>query len=209
MVRVKVCGITRLEDALLACELGTSAVGFVFWNKSSRYIEPSRAREIALALPAHVIRVGVFVNPSESEVRSVADGVGLEAIQLHGEETIDLCKRLPYQVVKAVALRDSESVERACQFPDAVTVLLDVHDPVNRGGTGQTVDWTLAALVARRRRVFLAGGLKPGNVGDAVRTVRPYGVDVSSSVETSPGVKDPAAVREFFRAVQALSDGGG
>ena len=203
-VRVKVCGITRLEDTQLACELGTAAVGFVFWGQSPRYVTPSRAREIVAALPEHVLSVGVFVNPSESEARSIADGVGLGGIQLHGDETIDLCERLPYPVMKAVALKDAESVETACRLPDAVTVLLDVHDPVSRGGTGRPVDWTLAAQVAARRRVFLAGGLTSANVVEAVETVRPYGVDVSSGLETSPGIKSPAAVEAFFRAVKTM-----
>ncbi len=206
MVRVKVCGMTRVEDAQLACELGTSAVGFVFWEQSPRCIEPTRAREIAATLPSQVISVGVFVNPSEAEVRSIADSVGLGAIQLHGDETVDLCERLPYPVIKAVPLKDAESVEAAWRLPDAVTVLLDVHDPVNRGGTGQPVDWTLAAQVAGRRRVFLAGGLTPANVVGAVSAVRPYGVDVSSGLETSPGVKNPEAVRAFFRAVQTMEE---
>ena len=203
-VRVKVCGITRLEDAQLACELGTAAVGFVFWGQSPRYVTPSRAREIVAALPEHVLSVGVFVNPSESEARSIADGVGLGGIQLHGDETIDLCERFPYPVMKAVALKDAESVETACRLPDAVTVVLDVHDPVSRGGTGRPVDWTLAAQVAARRRVFLAGGLTSANVVEAVETVRPYGVDVSSGLETSPGIKSPAAVEAFFRAVKTM-----
>ena len=117
-----------------------------------------------------------------------------------------MCRRLPYPVLKAVPLRNAESVETACRLPDAVTVLLDVYDPVRRGGTGRTADWRLAAQVTQRRRAFLAGGLTPGNVGDAVRAVRPHGLDVSSGVEKAPGIKDPEAVRAFFQAVSALAD---
>lgn len=202
-VRVKVCGMTRAADAALACELGAAAIGFVFWPRSPRYVAPSRAREIAAGLPAHVMPIGVFVNPDESEVRSVAEEVGLGAVQLHGDETVALCEQLPYPVFKAVPLSDAASVETACRLPDTVTVLLDVHDPVARGGTGRTIDWALAAQASRRRRVFLAGGLTAANVGAALRTVRPYGVDVSSGLEMAPGVKDPMAMRAFFRALPA------
>ena len=207
-VRVKVCGVTRLEDAQLACELGTSALGFVFWNQSPRYIEPSRAREIVSALPSHVTPVGVFVNPSEADAREVVSTVGLGAVQLHGEESVESFERWPYPVLKAIALRDSGSVETACRLPDGVTVLLDVHDPVKRGGTGQPIDWTLAAEVARRRRVFLAGGLTPSNVADAIEAVRPYGVDVSSGLEVSSGIKSGPAMRAFFEAVKAMGNDG-
>ena len=204
MVRVKVCGMTRLEDAQLACELGACAIGFVFWDQSQRHIEPSRARSIVRALPSDVVPVGVFVNASVADLRAVAETVGLGAIQLHGDEAVEQFEHLPYPILKAIALSDTESVEEACRLSDAITVLLDVHDPIRRGGTGQPVDWSLAAQVARRRRVFLAGGLTPSNVASAIERVSPYGIDVSSSLETSPGIKSAAAVRAFFEAVRGV-----
>jgi phosphoribosylanthranilate isomerase len=203
-VKVKVCGMTRAVDAALACELGASAVGFVFWSKSPRYVTPEQAGAITCTLPRHVSRVGVFVNPDLEEVRKTMVEAGLSAVQLHGDETVQLCDALPYPVVKAVSVDGPESVEAALGWPDRVTVLLDVHDPVHRGGTGRVVNWDLAATVASRRRVFLAGGLTPTNVGAAVVRVCPYGVDLSSGVEAAPGVKDPELLRELFAAVDNL-----
>ena len=204
MTKVKVCGITRCADAISAAELGASAVGFVFWERSPRFVEPSTARAIATTLPPDVATVGVFVNPSRARVREVVETVGLTAVQLHGDETAAFCVALPYRVMKAVALRTPQSVEQALAFPESVTVLLDVHDPVTRGGTGQTVDWDLAAAVATRRRVFLAGGLGPSNVAEAITAVRPYAVDASSRLETAPGVKSVERMREFFDALAAV-----
>ena len=199
--RVKVCGITRREDALLAADLGASAVGFVFWPHSPRYVEPEAAAEIARALPADVAPVGVFVDPSVDDVRRIAARVGLAAVQLHGDEPATLCDGLPYRVLKAVPVAGAATRAAAERVPRRVTVLLDARDPVRRGGTGRTVDWGVAAEVAAGRRIFLAGGLDPGNVGEALRTVRPYGVDVSSGVETRPGRKDAGRLRVFFEEV--------
>ena len=199
--RVKVCGITRREDALLAADLGASAVGFVFWPHSPRYVEPEAAAEIARALPADVAPVGVFVDPSVDDVRRIAARVGLAAVQLHGDEPATLCDGLPYRVLKAVPVAGAATRAAAARVPRRVTVLLDARDPVRRGGTGRTVDWGVAAEVAAGRRIFLAGGLGPGNVGEALRTVRPYGVDVSSGVETRPGRKDAGRLRVFFEEV--------
>ncbi len=203
-VKTKICGITRRSDALLAAELGAAALGFVFWRNSPRYIEPGRARDIVLALPPDTAAVGVFVDPSETELREVADCVQLTAVQLHGSETPEFCQALPYRVIKSAPLRHEEDVEAALKLPKALTVLVDAADPVRKGGTGQTVDWHLAAAVARYRRTFLAGGLTPDNVGDAVRAVHPYAVDVSSGLEAEPGVKDPEQMAAFFRAVETI-----
>lgn len=200
--KVKVCGITRAEDAALAADLGASAVGFVFWPESPRHVAPAVAAAIARTLPADVAPVGVFVDPTRDEVRTVAARVGLAAVQLHGDEPATLCDGLPYRVMKAVAVDGEAASGRVDQVPAEVTVLLDAHDPVRRGGTGCTVDWTLAASIAARRRIFLAGGLRPENVGEALRVVRPYGIDVSSGVEAEPGRKDPGRLRAFFERVR-------
>lgn len=199
--KVKVCGITRREDALLAADLGASAVGFVFWPHSPRYVEPEAAAEIARALPADVAPVGVFVDAPLDDVRRIAARVGLAAVQLHGDEPATLCDGLPYRVLKAVPVAGAATCAAAERVPRRITVLLDARDPVRRGGTGRTVDWGVAAEVAAGRRIFLAGGLDPGNVGEALRTVRPYGVDVSSGVETRPGRKDAGRLRVFFEEV--------
>ena len=207
MAQVKVCGMTRLTDARLACELGASAVGFVFWDKSPRRIDPRTAAEIAAALPAGALAVGVFVNAAVERICELVDRVGLGAVQLHGDETEQEMRRLPAGVtlIKAVGVRSPADVQTALGLPSRLTVLLDVHDPLRRGGTGRTVDWTLAAEVARRRRTFLAGGLGPENVAQAIAAVRPYAVDASSRLEAAPGVKDPAKLRAFLAAAGAAS----
>ena len=199
--KVKVCGITRRDDALLAADLGASAVGFVFWPRSPRYVEPEQATAIVRELPPDVAPVGVFVDPTITDVQRIAGQVGLAAVQLHGDEPPTLCDGLSYRVLKAVPVAGDETYAAAARVPSRITVLLDARDPVRRGGTGRTVDWGVAAGVAARRRIFLAGGLCPENVGEALRTVRPYGIDVSSGVEARPGRKDAGRLRDFFEEV--------
>jgi phosphoribosylanthranilate isomerase len=204
-VLVKICGITRQEDAAAAAALGADALGFVFWPASPRFVEPSRARDIIATLPSFVAAVGVFVNQPAAHINAVARLTGLAVIQLHGDEEPGLADQLTRPAVKAVAADDAEG---GCvdMWPRRVTMLIDVRDPVRRGGTGRTVDWTAAARLARRRRALLAGGLHPGNVAAAVRQVRPFGIDVSSGVERAPGIKDHERLRELFQAV-ALVEG--
>jgi phosphoribosylanthranilate isomerase len=194
---VKICGITRLEDAEAAVELGAGALGFVFWPKSPRYVDPEQARAIVSRLPPFVTTVGVFVDQPPRLVNGVAARVGLSAVQLHGGETIDMLEHIERPVVKAFAI-DGEDQDA---WPSRVRLLIDAHDPEKGGGTGRTVDWKRAAIVAARRPVLLAGGLTPANVADAIRAVKPFGIDVSSGVESSPGVKDHARRRALFDAV--------
>ena len=203
-MRVKVCGITRAEDAVLAADLGAVALGFNFWPGSPRYVTPVRARDIVAQLPPFVVAVGVFVNQPLDAVLSIARLARLGAVQLHGDERPEDYGSLPVRVIKAVSLRSATDVDAADAVPDRAMVLLDAHDPVGRGGTGRTIDWTLAASISRRRPIVLAGGLHAGNVADAIAAVDPYGVDVSSGVECGPGTKDPAKLRAFFAAVGAL-----
>ena len=206
---VKICGITRPEDALLAVELGATWVGFLFWSESPRWISPSAAAEILEVLPPHVIGVGVFVNQERKEMAAIANQVGLGAVQLHGEEPPALCAQLGRRVIKAVGLSD-ESTERAADSVwSGATVLLDADDPKRKGGTGRRVNWTVAAKIAQRRRTILSGGLTSENVGSALCQVSPYGVDVSSGVEAEPGIKDPDRLRCFFDAVRFTSNDSG
>jgi phosphoribosylanthranilate isomerase len=199
-VRVKICGITRAEDARLAADLGAWAVGFIFWPGSPRFVEPARARTIADALPAYVLPVGVFVNQPASEVEEVGRLVRLGAVQLHGDESAAYAAAMTRRVIRAVspdrALRDESEQEWG-----ATTLLLDATEGERRGGTGRTIDWEAAAVVASRRPVVLAGGLGPANIAEAIRTVRPAAVDVSSGVERAPGEKDAALMEALFRAV--------
>jgi phosphoribosylanthranilate isomerase len=198
---VKICGITSATDAEAAVEAGAGALGFVFWPKSPRYIDPHRAREIVATLPAFVVPVGVFVNQPGAHVRGVASLVGLGAIQLHGDEDVLYASALDLPVIKAVPLEEGVDVDRIDVWPRRTTLLLDVSDPVRRGGTGRTVDWAAAAPIAARRRTILAGGLTPDNVTDAIARVRPFGIDVSSGVERAPGVKDHGRIRALFEAL--------
>lgn len=206
-LKVKVCGMTRVADALLASELGATAVGLVFWKESPRCVRTETARAIVEALPREVTPVGVFVDPDIRTVEDTVEEVGLRAVQMHGNESagfcVDLSRRTGVDVLKAVSLRGPTSVDRAVALPESLTVLLDAHDPVKKGGTGRQVDWSLAAAVASQRRVYLAGGLSPANLVEAVTAVRPYGVDVSSGLETAPGLKDAGLMEEFFAAVVA------
>jgi phosphoribosylanthranilate isomerase len=198
---VKVCGITRLDDAEAAVAMGAGAIGFVFWPGSPRFIDPFRAATIAAALPPFVTPVGVFVDQPASYINAVAARVRLGAVQLHGDEALDDLRPIARPIIKAVALGAPQAPVTA--WPSQVTLLLDAHDPVQRGGTGRTIDWDEAAAAARARRVLLAGGLTPANVAEAIEKVRPFGVDVSSGVERSPGVKDHGRLRAFFEALHA------
>lgn len=199
--RVKICGITRLEDAEAAVRLGADAIGFVFWPASPRVITTEVAREIARRLPPHVVRVGVFVDAGVDAVTAMTRDVGLDAVQLHGDETAHDYAHVPARLIKSVTLDDHAHIARALALPSPVTALVDAHDAVRRGGTGQRANWAAAALVASRRAVILAGGLSPDNVRDAIASVRPWGVDVSSGVESAPGIKNLERLTAFFHAV--------
>jgi phosphoribosylanthranilate isomerase len=202
VTRVKVCGLRRLEDAALAVELGASAVGFVFWPSSPRFVEPDRAREIVRSLPPFVAAVGVFVDQGAGYVSDVARGLRLTAVQLHGQERVEDYQGLESHVIKAVAVGEGTAAEDAVSgLPPGVGVLLDAHDPIKRGGTGRTIDWTRAAAISARRAIILSGGLNADNVHRAIAAVRPYAIDVSSGVESAPGEKDPEKLRLFFGAI--------
>jgi phosphoribosylanthranilate isomerase len=198
--RVKICGLTRLEDAELAVALGADALGFVFWPNSPRRMTPEAAGGITRALPPFPARVGVFVNAPLDEIARAVDVAGLSAVQLHGDERPADYAALRRPLIKAVPLGDDEPAVLESLPPDVVA-LVDAADP-RRGGTGRTADWARAARAAARRRIMLAGGLTPENVGTAIRAVRPWAVDVSSGVEARPGVKDPGRMRAFFTAVR-------
>ena len=201
--RIKVCGVARLDDALRAVELGVDALGFVFWPGSPRCVSLRQAAQIAAALPPFVATVGVFVNQRLEEIRTVAAGVGLSAIQLHGDEAPAAWGRVPGRCIRAVGVGAGFDAAAVAAWPPEVWPLLDAHDPARRGGTGLVVDWDVAAELSRSRRIILAGGLDASNVRDAVARVRPFAVDVSSGVEREPGVKDPDRLRAFVESVAA------
>ncbi len=201
MTRVKICGIRTLEDARAAAEAGADAVGFVFWPPSRRYVDPAEAARIARVLPPFVVRVGVFVNEPPEVVEEVARHVGLDAVQLHGDEPPEVCARLRRRVIKAIRARNINSLREAAAYPVSA-LLLDTYVPDTYGGTGRTFDWSLAEAARHLDRpLILSGGLTPTNVVEAIRRVRPYGVDVSSGVERD-GRKDPEKIRAFIAAVR-------
>lgn len=202
MVRAKICGITRDEDAALAIRLGAWAIGFVFWPNSPRAIDPDTAARIAQSFPSTVTPIGVFVDQPLETVDRVSRQVGLGAVQLHGRETPEYARRLTRPVIKALTLDECER-DGLDRWERHVTILLDAVDPIRRGGTGRTIDWERAGAIARTRPVILAGGLRPENLGEAVGRVRPFAVDVSSGVEASPGVKDAGRLQDLFAALNA------
>ena len=196
------CGMTREVDAEAAVAAGAAAIGFIFWPKSPRYVEPGRAAAIVRILPPFVTPVGVFVNESVEHMNAVADTVGLGAVQLHGDEGPALLNGINRPVVKAVSGVEAES---AVGWPERVILLVDAHDSERRGGTGTQADWEAATVLAASRRILLAGGITPANVVEAVTRVRPFGIDVSSGVEDAPGIKNAGRIRELFQALRDSS----
>ena len=199
MVRVKICGIMDAPAAAVAADAGADAIGIIL-APSRRRVTVDRAREIVAAVPPFVSRVGVFVDESRERIAETVEAVGLDTIQLHGGEPPAFAGSFALPVLKAIRVRDEGSLAALDDYVVAA-YLLDAFDPEVLGGTGRTFDWSLAAAAARRYRIILSGGLRPDNVLDALDRVRPYGVDVSSGVETS-GVKDHAKIREFVRLVR-------
>ncbi len=198
--RVKICGVTRLEDALQAARLGADALGFNFWPGSRRFLAPGAAREVVDQLPPFVTPVGVFVNQPEEEILRAAGESGVRVLQLHGDEPPELCARLPLPVVKAVRVGAALSLDALSAYQVAA-FLLDAPS-AGYGGSGATFDWSLAEGVAGLGPLILAGGLDPENVAAAVRRVRPYAVDVASGVESAPGVKDVSKMARFIAAAK-------
>jgi phosphoribosylanthranilate isomerase len=204
MVKVKVCGITSYEDANMAIELGVDAIGFNFYHKSPRYIAPAVAREIADKLPPFTSVVGLFVNETNLDVvRSVSEMVKLTIIQLHGNEGPSYCSQLqPWKLIKALRVGDGFDVSHVRAYPVSA-ILLDSYSADAYGGTGSLFDWGMAVQAKQHaRRIILAGGLTPENVVSAIRTVKPYGIDVCSGVESAPGRKDRVRLQQFMQEVQ-------
>ena len=196
MVRVKICGLRDAAGAIAAVNAGADLLGFHFCP-SPRRVSPEEAKEIVDGLAVRPKIVGVFIDQEQDEVRQIAEFVGLDLVQLHGSESPGFDAGRP--VIKVLKVKDGE-IPGAEDWPDPV--MLDSWSPDQRGGTGRTWDWELARPLLSRRRVFIAGGLEPGNVGVVVSEFKPYGVDVSSGVEASVGIKDPDKIREFVRAVR-------
>ncbi len=202
--KVKICGITNWPDARRAIEAGADFLGFNFYTGSPRYIAPAKARRIVKRMPKRVGAVGVFVNESEEKMAEIARSVGLAQLQLHGDESPAMVRRLSrsFSVIKAVRARKSFRATQLGRFKDAKALLLDSFDAKQRGGTGKAFNWAAAGRVNGGVKIFLAGGITPENVGAAIRITRPYAVDVCSGVEAKPGKKDAKRLKAFMRAVE-------
>lgn len=205
MVRVKICGITRLDDALAASEYGADAIGFVFYGKSPRYIEPYAARDIVGKIPPFITPVALFVNETEAKVREILNITGINVIQFHGDEQPDYVRLFNQRVIKAFRIADDSSLEGVHEY-DVNALLFDAFRADTYGGTGRTFNWELIKGKRFDEKVIIAGGLTPENVSEAIMKVRPYGVDVSSGVEVSPGVKDHKKMREFILRVKESAE---
>ena len=202
MTLVKICGITNLEDARLCVELGADAIGFNFYSKSPRYITPETVRVIVEQLPVHLLTIGVFVDASPNLIEEAVQTAGLGGVQLHGNETPEFARALreslKRQIIKAFRVSSDFKAEDVLHF-DVDAILLDAYSPERYGGTGETFDWEIAKRVRGIfPKMYLAGGLSPDNLRLAMAEVAPFAVDVSSSVESSPGKKDPALLRRFI-----------
>jgi len=201
-VKVKICGITNWADAQRAIAGGANFLGFNFYAGSPRYIEPAKARKIVERLPKDISTVGVFVNETEDKMLKTARAVGLHYLQLHGNESAATVAHLKrsFPVIKAIRVQSPFRASQLTRFKSADALLLDGFDAAQWGGTGRTFDWKVAKRAAASRRIFLAGGLTPGNVAQAIRAAKPYAVDVCSGVEAKPGKKDPARMKAFLHA---------
>ncbi len=202
-VRVKICGVTRLEDALLAAHLGADALGFNLWPGSRRHLAPDAVRAIIDQLPPFLTAVGVFVNQPATEVLALAAHTGIGVVQLHGDEPWQECSGYPLPVLKALRVAGPESLAELERY-HVRGFVLDAPS-AGFGGSGTTFDWALARAAAARAAVVLAGGLTPDNVADAIRAVRPWAVDVASGVETAPGVKDPEKLARFIARAKEIA----
>jgi phosphoribosylanthranilate isomerase len=209
MVHIKICGITNSGDALLAAELGAHALGFIFYQKSPRYVAPDKARHIVGQLPPFVATVGVFVDEDPAKVRELASLAGLDWLQLHGSESPDYCRSLGRRVIKGFRVKGDEIYAQIKAYQGAAQAfLLDTYKPGTPGGTGETFDWELARQVNKCGPIILAGGLTPDNVAQAIHIAQPAAVDVASGVEAAPGKKDPEKLRAFFEAIKEVGGRG-
>ena len=207
MTEIKICGITRLEDALCAAECGAHAVGFIFHPASPRYVTAERVKAIVAELPAGIVTVGVFVNRPAEEVERTVAACGLDMIQVHGDESPTYCRLLPPErIVKAVSPRTPEELRRLADY-EVRAFLVDARDAGRYGGTGKRADWELAAKLGQSHPLILAGGLDAGNIAEAIAAVAPCAVDINSGCESAPGIKDHALIRQIVGIVRTTAQG--
>ncbi len=203
MPRVKICGITNFEDAKIACDLGAAAIGFIFYERSPRFVELGQAHAIVASLPPFVTKVGVFVNETQERVVQICRSVGLDIAQLHGNETPEYCNKLDFPYIKVFRVGEDFELSQLHDY-GGHTFLLDTADERQFGGTGRTFNWQLAKKASEFGRVILSGGLNPDNVKAAIETVRPYAIDVGSGVEMEPGRKHPGKLKALFNEIMKV-----
>lgn len=204
MIKIKICGITNLEDALAAADFGADALGFNFYKKSPRCIDPEKATEIIAQLPPFIMPVAIFVNEREDRVREIQAKTCIQTVQFHGDESPEFCQRFGRRIIKAFQVKDKESLKAMAHYRVGA-FLLDSYREGMRGGTGVAFDWHLAVVAKTFGKVILAGGLTPENVAEAVKLVQPYGVDVTGGVEKEQGIKDHAKLKKFITEVRRAS----
>ncbi len=207
-LKIKICGLTNGEDAIAACNLGADILGFNFVPGSSRYLNPYAAREMIKLLPPFISKVGIFANEDHEVIIKLFDFLGLDVVQLHGDEDERFCMGIKTPVIKALRVGCAEDLIRHSGY-DVSAFLLDARVEGELGGTGRTFDWKIAVDFAKNNRIFVAGGLTPDNVGEAIRILEPFGVDTASGVESEPGVKDHGLIEEFIRAARSAAAGNG
>ena len=207
--RIKICGITNKDDALLAAQLGASALGFIFYKKSPRYVSPFKVGKMIEELPPFVVPVGVFVNQNEGAVKDIVNFCGISTIQFHGDETPQYCRRFSkYKVIKAFRLKEDFDWKILTEYKTVSAYLFDTYQEADYGGTGRTFNWDFLKGKTWDKPFILAGGLNPENVSTAIPTVNPYAIDVSSGVEKSPGQKDPRLLKNFFEKIYSVNTKG-
>ncbi len=205
MIKVKICGITNIEDAMYAVEYGADALGFVFYNRSPRHVTEKVAKQIISHLPPFILTVGVFVNESVENISKIVKKCDIDIVQLHGDEGPGFCKKVRKRVIKAVRIKNVESLKTLSLYKNKINaLLLDSFNEEVYGGTGNRFDWSLAKKAKKHGKIILAGGLNIENVSKAVKLVKPYAVDVSSGVEAGPGKKDKKKVKKFIKMAKGL-----
>ena len=203
MIFVKICGITRLEDAIAAADLGARALGFNFYKKSKRYIQPKKAKEIIEQLPGHILKVGLFVNSTEKEVEEIYSRIELDLLQFHGDETPDFCKKWGDKVIRAFRIENENQLEIIKKYDFARMIIIDAAIAGQFGGTGKLSDWDIAVKAKTYGiPLLLAGGLTSMNVSEGIQRVKPFGVDVAGGVESTAGIKDWEKMRAFMHSVR-------
>ena len=201
MTKIKICGITNFRDAAKSLDYGADALGFIFYKKSKRYINPQQAQKIIKELPPFVTKVAVFADCPFRQITKITNELFINTIQLHGSETPEFCARFSYPVIKALRIKDSIDIQQVDSFATQ-TILFDTFSETSFGGTGKSFNWKVLEKLNTDKKIILSGGLNPDNIEISITTVRPYGVDVSSGVEKSPGIKDHKKIKKLIEAVK-------